>query len=110
MIKEYDYKKQISISNQNSLNLLNNALATGGYCLEISKNYKLKKPLVVYNYFSESIKEQIISYKNSLILNENSELIIFNHTNTNSKNNFFVNSFDYIKLKKDFKPKKYFYK
>ncbi len=101
LIKEYDYKKQISVSNQNSLNLLNNALATGGYCLEISKDYKFNKPLVVYNHFSESIKEQIISYKNSLILNENSELTILNYTNTNSKNNFFVNSFDYLKLKKD---------
>ena len=77
LIKEYDYKKQIPVSNQNSLNLLNNALATGGYYLEISKNYKFKKPLVIYNYFSQSIKEQIISYKNSLILNENSELTIF---------------------------------
>ena len=101
LIKEYDYKKQISVSNQNSLNLLNNALATGGYYLEISKDYKFKKPLVVYNHFSKSIKEQIISYKNSLILNENSELTIFNYTDTNSKNNFFVNSFDYLKLKKD---------
>ena len=101
LIKEYDYKKQISVSNQNSLNFLNNALATGGYYLEISKNYKFKKPLVVYNHFSESIKEQIISYKNSLILNENSELTILNYTDTNSRNNFFVNSFDYVKLKKD---------
>ena len=101
MIKEYDYKKQISVSNKNSLNLLNNALATGGYYLEISKNYKFKKPLVIYNYFSQSIKEQIISYKNSLILNENSELTILNYTVTSSKNNFFVNSFDYRNLKKD---------
>ena len=101
LIKEYNYKEQIPVSNQNSLNLLNNALATGGYNLEISRGYKFKKPLVVYNHFSESIKEQIISYKNSLILNENSELTIFNYTDTNSKNNFFVNSFDYLKLKKD---------
>ena len=101
IIKDYDYKKQIPVSNQNSLNLLNNALATGGYYLEISKDYKFKKPLVVYNQFSESIKEQIVSYKNSLILNENSELTIINYTDTNSKNNFFVNSFDYLKQKKD---------
>ena len=101
LIKDYDYKKQIFLSNQNSLNQLNNALATGGYYLEISKDYKFKKPLVVYNHFSESTKEQIISYKNSLILNENSELTILNYTDTNSKNNFFVNSFDYLKLKKD---------
>ena len=101
LIKEYDYKKQISVSNQNSLNLLNNALATGGYYLEICKNYKFKKPLIVYNHFSENIKEQIISYKNSLILNENSELTILNYTDTSSKNNFFVNSFDFFKLKKN---------
>ncbi len=101
LIKEYDYKKKISVSNQNSLNFLNNALATGGYFLEVSKNYKFKKPLVVYNHFSKNIKEQIISYKNSLILNENSELTILNYTDTNSRNNFFVNSFDYLKLKKD---------
>ncbi len=101
LIKEYDYKKQIPVRNQNSLNLLNNALATGGYYIEITKDYKLKKPLVIYNQFSESIKEQIVSYKNSLILNENSELTIINYTDTNSKNNFFVNSFDYFKLKKD---------
>ena len=100
IIKDYDYKKQIPVSNQNSLNLLNNALATGGYYLEISKDYKFKKPLVVYNQFSESIKEKIVSYKNSLILNENSELTILNYTDTNSKNNFFVNSFDYYNLKK----------
>ena len=100
LIKEYDYKKQKFVSDQNSLNLLNNALATGGYYLEISKDYKFKKPLVVYNHFSENIKEQIISYKNSLILNENSELTILNYTDINSKNNFFVNSFDYLELKK----------
>ena len=108
LIKEYDYKKRISVSNQNSLNLLNNALATGGYYLEISKNYKFKKPLVIYNHFSENIKEQIISYKNSLILNENSELTILNYIDNNSKNNFFVNSFDYLKLKKDSKIKNIF--
>ena len=107
-IKEYDYKKQISVSNKNSLNLLNNALASGGYSLEISKNYKFRKPLVVYNHFSESIKEQIISYKNSLVLNDNSELTILNYTDNNSKNNFFVNSFDYLKLKKDSNLKKFF--
>ena len=101
LIKEYDYKKKIPVSNQNSLNLLNNALATGGFYIEVSKNYKFKKPLVVYNHFSESIKEQIINYKNSLVLNENSELTVLNYTDTNSKNNFFVNSFDYLKLKKD---------
>ena len=40
----------------------------GGFSLEISKNYKLNKPLVIYNYFSKSLKETIINNKNSIIL------------------------------------------
>ena len=67
----------------------------------MSKNYKFKKPLVIYNLFSDSVKEKIISYKNSLILNENSELTILNYIDNNHKDNFFVNSFDYLKLQKD---------
>ena len=58
--------------------------------------------------FLKILKEQIISYKNSLILNENSELTILNYTDINSKNNFFVNSFDYLELKKDSKLKNIF--
>ena len=34
-------------------------------------------------------------------MNENSELTILNYIDTNSKNNFFVNSFNYLELKKD---------
>ena len=63
LIKEYDYKKKISVSNQNSLNLLNNALAKGGYCLEISENYKFKKPLVVYNHFQKALRNKLYVIK-----------------------------------------------
>ena len=65
-----DYKNELIVDKKNSLNLLNNALAIGGFSLEISKNYKLKKPLIVYNNFSNSLNEIIINYKNSIILNE----------------------------------------
>ena len=75
--------------------------------MEIVKNYKLKKPLVIYNDFSNSLKENIVNYKNSIILNENSELNLINYINNSSKENFMVNTIENVKIKKT--PfKKYF--
>ena len=101
LINNFNYKDNLVLDSKNSLYFLNNALATGGFSLEISKNYKLKKPLVVYNNFSNSLKEKIVNYKNSIILNENSELNLINYINNSSKENFMVNILENIKIKKD---------
>ena len=100
-IGDFDYKNELIVDKKNSLNLLNNALAIGGFSLEISKNYKLKKPLIVYNNFSNSLNEIIINYKNSIILNEDSGLNLINYIAGSSKENFMVNSNENIKLKKN---------
>ena len=101
LINNFNYKDDLALDSKNSLYFLNNALATGGFSLEISKNYKLKKPLVIYNNFSNSLKEKIVNYKNSIILNENSELNLINYINNSSKENFMVNILENIKVKKD---------
>ena len=101
VIDKFNYKNELSSDSKSSLYFLNNALATGGFSLEISKNYKLKKPLVIYNNFSNSLKEKIVNYKNSIILNENSELNLINYFNNSSKENFMVNTLENIKIKKD---------
>ena len=101
LINNFNYKDNLVLDSKNSLYFLNNALATGGFSLEISKNYKLKKPLVIYNNFSNSLKEKIVNYKNSIILNENSELNLINYFNNSSKENFMVNTLENIKIKKD---------
>ena len=98
-VKDYNYKDEIKLEKQSSLNLLNSALATGGFTLEVSKNYKFIKPLVIYNYFSKNLKESIINNKNSLILNENSELTLINYIDDNSKDNFMMNTMENIKIK-----------
>jgi len=100
-IDNYNYKNELFLDGKNSLYFLNNALATGGFSLEISKNYKFKKPLVIYNNFSNSLKETIVNYKNSIILNENSELNLINCINNSSKENFMVNILENIKIKKN---------
>ena len=101
LINNFNYKDDLALDSKNSLYFLNNALATGGFSLEISKNYKLKKPIVVYNNFSNSLKEKIVNYKNSIILNENAELNLINYINNSSKENFMVNILENIKVKKD---------
>ena len=98
-IKVYNYKNEIKINKQSSLTLLNNALATGGFALEISKNYKFIKPLIIYNYFSKNLKESIINNKNSIILNDNSELTVINYIDDASNDNFMTNTIDNIKIK-----------
>jgi len=100
-LENFNYKKEKNLDKKNSLNFLNHALATGGFSLEISKNYKLKKILVIYNNFSNSLKETIVNYKNSIILNENSELNLINYINNSSRENFMVNTIENIKMKKN---------
>ena len=100
-ISNFNYKNEIILHSKNTLNFLNNALAKDGFSLEISKNYKLKKPLVIYNHFSNSLKEIIMNNKNSIILNENSELTLINYIDNTSKENFMINTIENIKLKKN---------
>jgi|TARA_Y100000389_G_scaffold191892_1_gene218730 Fe-S cluster assembly protein SufD len=107
-ISNFDYENEIISHRENTLNFLNNALAQDGFSLEISKNYKFKKPLVIYNHFSNSLKETIINNKNSIILNENSELTLINFVDSNYEENFMVNIMEDIKLKKNSSLKKFF--
>ena len=100
-IIEYNYKDEIKLDKQSSLTLLNNALATGGFTLEVSKNYKFIKPLVIYNYFSKNLKESIINNKNLINLNDESELTLINYVDDNSKDNFMTNTIDNIIIKKN---------
>ena len=100
-IDDYSFKNEKNLGNKNSLYFLNNALALGGFSLEITKNYKFKKPLIIYNNFSNSLKESIVNFKNSIILNEKSGLNLINFINNFSKENFMVNIVENIVVKKN---------
>ena len=39
---------------KNNLHYLNKALTIGGFNLEVQKNYKCKKPIIIYNYFTKN--------------------------------------------------------
>jgi len=97
-IKDFDQKETTNLDTDNSLTLLNNALSLGGFSLEITKNYKVKKPLVLYNYFSKELKNKILNNKNSIKLNEGSELVLIDYNNGNIQDNFIKNTIDTVSL------------
>ena len=98
LIKEFDQKKTTNFDPDNTLTLLNNALSSGGFSLEIAENYKLKKPLIIYNYFSKDLKNKILNNKNSIKLNKGAELTLIDYNDGYTRSNFIKNTIDTVSL------------
>ena len=103
-INSYDNNVNYELS-ENPLICLNHALAESGYCLEIEKNYKFNKVLVIYNFFTNNIKNKILNNKNEIKLKKNSELHIIEYTINESKDKFINNTYENISLKENSKLK-----
>ena len=105
-IKINSYDKSIDYqASKNPLVYLNHALAENGYSLEIAKDYKLKKVLVIYNFFTKDIKNKILNNKNKIKVNENAELHIIEYTINESKFKFINNVYENVILEKNSKLK-----
>ncbi len=104
-VKTYDKNSLTFKLNDNPLICLNHALAEDGYFLEIAKDYKCKKTLIIYNFFSSDIKNKILNSKNQIKLNENSEINIIEYVINNSKSKFLNNTYENIILSKNSKYK-----
>ena len=87
----------------NPLICLNHALAENGYLLEVEKNYKFKKALVIYNIFTKVIENKILNSKNEIKIGENSEIHLLDYTINNFK--FINNVYENIILEKNSKLK-----
>ena len=98
--KNIDHQKS-----NNPLICLNHALADNGYSLEIKENYKFKKVLVIYNFFTKDLKNQILNNKNKIKINKNSELHLIEYTINKSEFKFINNSYENIILKENSKLK-----
>ena len=75
-IEKLNTFKNFSYQSKENLAFLNKALSFGGFNLEIQENYKCKKPLVVYNYFTSNLDNKIINNSNKIKLNQNSDLTL----------------------------------
>ena len=87
---------------------MNHALAENGYFLEIDKNYKFKKVLVIYNFFTKDVKNKILNNKNKIKVNENAELHVIEYTVNESKFKFINNVYENVILEKNSKFKNLF--
>ena len=58
--------EEINCQSNNNLYFLNQALSLGGFYLEIQENYKCKKPIIIYNYFSSNLDNKIINNSNKI--------------------------------------------
>ena len=101
LIKDFNQKETTNLDSGNVLTLLNSALLSGGFELEIAKNYKLKKPLVVYNYYSKDLKNKILNNKNSIKLNQGSKLTLIDYSDGNIQSNFIRNTVDIVSLEEN---------
>ncbi len=110
-----DFKNQSS----SNLNYLNKALSLGGFKIEIKENYKCKKPIIIYNYYSANLENKIINNSNKIKLNQNTELTLIEY-NVDENSKFLKNTFETVEIAKDSvlksisiqksKSKGYFYK
>ena len=107
---KYEEKSKIKIESLTSLkssnenireNLfnLNKALTIGGYNLEIKENYKCRKPIIIYNYFTSDLNNKIINNSNKIKLNQNSELTLIEY-NIGEKSKFIKNTFEKVDIDK----------
>ena len=108
-IKINSYEKNIDYKeSKNPLICLNHALAENGYSLEVDKNYKFKKVVVIYNFFKKDVKNKILNNKNKIKLNENSELHVIEYIIDEFNSKFISNVYENIILKKNSKLKNIF--
>ena len=96
-IESLDTLEGFDDSSVNNLYYLNKALSLGGLNLEIHENYKCKKPIVVYNYFTPNLDDKIINNSNKIKLNQNSELTLIEYT-IGDESKFIKNTFEKILL------------
>ena len=97
-IKSYN-DSNFSLNNEeNSLINLNNALSNNGLFLEVADNYRFEKAIIIYNVFTDDLKDNLLNNKNKIILNKNSELHIVEHNINQSKNKFIYNTIENVVL------------
>ncbi len=82
----------------NPLICLNHALSNSGYSLEIKDNYKFKKTIIIYNFFTEDLKDNILNSRNKIKLGKNSEVHTIDFIINKSKYKFMNNVYENVVL------------
>ena len=97
-IKSYNDSNFSFNNEENSLINLNNALSNNGLFLEVADNYSFEKAIIIYNVFTDDLKDNLLNNKNKIILGKNSELHIVEYNINQSKNKFIYNTTENVIL------------
>ena len=97
-IKSYNDSNFYLNNEENSLINLNNALSNNGLFLEVADNYRFEKAIIIYNVFTDDLKDNLLNNKNKIILGKNSELHIVEYNINQSKNKFIYNTTENVIL------------
>ena len=97
-IKSYNESNFSINKEENSLINLNNALSNNGLFLEVEDNYRFEKAIIIYNVFTDDLKDNLLNNKNKIILGKNSELHIVEYNINQSKNKFIYNTTENVIL------------
>ena len=102
--KKFKIQEETKIENSkfknNSLINLNNAFIINNYKVYVEKNYKVKKPLLVYHITNSELNSSNINIQLNFLLGENSSLRVIDINNDKSEKNF-INIYYNFNLKKD---------
>ena len=96
-IKSLNSLKDFDRQENNNLHFLNKALSLGGFNLEVQKDYKCKKPIIIYNYFTSNLENKIINNSNNIKLYQNSELTLIEY-NIGENSKFLKNTFEKVDI------------
>jgi Fe-S cluster assembly protein SufD len=105
--KDFEKIKNYFNDDQNSMIVLNHALANDGIILEIDDNYLFNKPLVVYNFFDKKAENKIINNKFFISLGKNSNLCLLDFYRCDSNVKYFNNTVHNYIIKKNATLKKF---
>jgi Fe-S cluster assembly protein SufD len=92
---------------QNSMILLNHALASDGIILDVADNYSFNKPLIIYNFFDEASNNKIINNKVFISLGNKSKLNLVDFYKCDSNIKYFNNIVNNYTVKKNATFKKF---
>tara|TARA_B100000674_G_scaffold423736_1_gene376514 strand:- start:150 stop:1394 length:1245 start_codon:yes stop_codon:yes gene_type:complete len=102
--KKFKIQEETKIENSkfqnNSLINLNNAFIINNYKVYVEKNYKVKKPLLIYHITNSELNSSNINIQLNFLLGENCSLRVIDINNDKSEKNF-INIYYNFNLKKD---------
>ena len=102
--KKLKIQEETTIENtkfqNNALINLNNAFVINNYKICVEKNYKVKKPLIIYHVTNNELTSSNINIQLNFLLGENCSLRVIDVNNDKSEKNF-INIYYNFNLEKD---------